>query len=110
MDDILIFADEMELKCIEVYFKAEFMWIMMNIENVLSYLGMRIMLEQGVVTVDMSYYLKKLLEGYDNLPPCSTLGKKNMFEVDAMTEPLSEGERKRSHTEVARLLYLLNRA
>ncbi len=71
MDDILIFADEMEHKCIETFFKAEFTWIMMNIENVL--------LEPGVVTVDMSYYLEKLLKGYDNLPLCSMPGKNVFF-------------------------------
>ncbi len=54
----------------------------MNVGNILSYLGMQIMLEQGVVTIDMSYYLEKVLEGYNNLPPCSMPGKKNFFEVD----------------------------
>ncbi len=43
----------------ESFFKKEFMWITMNVGNVLSYLGMQIMLEQGVVTIDMSYYLKR---------------------------------------------------
>ena len=82
----------------------------MNVENVLSYLGMQIMLEPGVVTVDMSYYLEKLLEGYDNLPPCSTPGKKTFFAVDEATETLPEAERKVFHTAVARLLYLSKRA
>ncbi len=47
----------------ESFFKKEFMWIMMNVGNVLSYPGMQIMLEQGVETTDMSYYLEKVLEG-----------------------------------------------
>ncbi len=64
----------------------------MNVGNVLSYLGMQLMLEQGVVTIDMSYYLKKVLKGYDNLPLCSMPGKKNFFEVDEKVELLSEGE------------------
>jgi hypothetical protein len=109
VDDILMLADEMEIKCIEIFFKAEFTWITMNVENVLSYLGMQIMLEPGVVTVDMSYYLEKLLKGYDNLPPCSTPGKKTFFAVDEVTETLPEAERKVFHTAVARLLYLSER-
>jgi hypothetical protein len=48
----------------------------MNIGNILLYLSMKVMLEQGVVTVDMSYYLMKVLEGYNNLSPCSALGEK----------------------------------
>jgi hypothetical protein len=74
IDDILVLADEAELKQVESFFKKEFTWIMMNVGNVLSYLGMQIMLEQGVVTIDMSYYLEKVLKGYNNLPPCSTPG------------------------------------
>ncbi len=83
---------------------------MMNVGNVLSYLGMQIMLEQGVVTIDISYYLEKVLEGYDNLPPCSTPGKRNFFDVDERVELLSKAEQKKFHTAVARLLYLLKRA
>jgi hypothetical protein len=110
VDDILIFADEMEIKCIKDFFKAEFTWITMNAGNVLSYLSMQIMLEPGVVTVDMSYYLEKVLEGYDNLPPCIMLGKKMLFAVDETAELLSEAERKVFHIAVARLLYLSKRA
>ncbi len=100
----------MELKRIENFFMKEFTWITMNIENILSYLGMQIMHEQGVVTVDMPYYHEKSPEGSDNLPPCSTPGKKNMFWVDDMAKPLLEVEWKKFHTEVARLLYLLKRS
>ncbi len=78
----------------------------MSVGNVLSYLSMQIMLEHGVVKIDVSYYLEKVLKGYDNLPPCSTLGKKNFFEIDEKVELLSEVERKKFHTAVARLLYL----
>jgi hypothetical protein len=110
VDDILVLANEAELKRIEEFFKKEFTWITMNVGNVLSYLGMQIMLEQGLVTIDMSYYLEKVLEGYDNLPLCSTPGKKNFFEVDDKAELLSEAQRKMFHTVVARLLYLSKRA
>jgi hypothetical protein len=68
------------------------------------------MLEQGVVTIDMSYYLEKVLKGYDNLPLCTTPGKKNFFDVDERAELLSEAERKKFHSAVARLLCLLKRA
>jgi hypothetical protein len=92
------------------FFKAEFTWIMMNVENVLSYLGMQIMLEPGVVTVDMSYYLEKVFKGCDNLLPCIMPGKKTSFAADETAELLTEAERKVFHTAVARLLYLSKRA
>ncbi len=60
--------------------------------------------------IDMSYYLEKVLEGYDNLLLCCMLGKKNLFEVDEAAELLSEAERKKFHTVVARLLYLSKQA
>jgi hypothetical protein len=110
VDDILVLADEAELKQVESFFKKEFTWITMNVGNVLSYLSMQIMLEQGVVTMDMSYYLEKVLEGYNNLPPCSTLGKRNFFDVNEWAELSLEAEQKKFHTAVARLLYLLKRA
>ena len=47
----------------------------------------------------MSYYLQKVLKGYDNVPLCSTPGKKTLF-----------AERKVFHTAVARLLYWSTRA
>jgi hypothetical protein len=62
VDDIVIFADEVGLKCIESFCKEEFTWITINVGNIVSYLGMQIMLEQGVVTVGMTYYLKKVLK------------------------------------------------
>ncbi len=110
VDDILVLADKVELKRIEEFFKKEFTWITMNVGNVLSYLSIQIMLEQGVVTIDMSYYLEKVLEGSDNLPPCSTPGKKNFVEDDKKAELLSEAERRKFHTAVARLLYLSKRS
>ncbi len=62
------------------------------------------------MTVYMSYYLEKVLEGYDNLPPCITPGKKTLFAIDETAELLPEAERKVFHTAVARLLYLSKRA
>jgi hypothetical protein len=63
VNDNLVLADEAKNKRIEKFFKEKFMWIMMHIGNVLSYLGMQIMLEEGLVTIDVSYYLKKVLDG-----------------------------------------------
>jgi hypothetical protein len=78
----------------------------MNFGNILSYLDMQIMLDQGVVTVDVSYYLEKLFEGYNNLPLCIMLEKKTLFAVNDTVEPLVEAEQKVFHTAVPRLLYL----
>jgi hypothetical protein len=77
--------------------------------SIQSYLDMQIMMQQGVMTVDMSYYLEKVLKGYDNLPPCSTPGKKICFELDEKVELLSEAEWKAFHTTVTRLLFLSKR-
>ncbi len=58
------------------------------------------------MTIDVSYYLEKVLERYNNQPPCSTLGNKNWYAVDDTVEPLVEVEQKVFHVAVARLLYL----
>ncbi len=71
---------------------------------------MQIMLGQGVLAIDMSYYLEKVFKGHDNLPPCSMPGKKNFFEVDEKAQLLVEAEWKKFHTAVARLLHLSKQA
>jgi hypothetical protein len=42
----------------------------------------------------MSYYLEKVLEGYDNLPTCIMPGKKTLFAIDETVELLPEAERR----------------
>jgi hypothetical protein len=91
-DDILIFADEAELKRIESFFMEEFRWITMNVGNILSYSGMQILLEQRVVTIDMSYDFEEALKGYGNLSQCSMPGKKTLFTVDEKAELLLQAD------------------
>jgi hypothetical protein len=110
VDDILIQADDDEIDRIEQIFLKEFTWITIEHDNKLSYLGMLVTLEQGVATIDMTYFVDKLLESYDNLIARATPSNKSIFQVDGDAMVLLEEERKQFHSAVAKLLYLSKRA
>jgi hypothetical protein len=110
VDDLLLLADELEIKRMETIFLREFTWITLKMGNSHSYLGMQIMLEKGAVIIDMTYYVEKLLEGFDNLRIRATPGGKQTFHINEEAALLPEAERKHFHTVVARCLYLSKRA
>ncbi len=109
VDDILILADDMEIDRLEQVFLCEFTWITIERDNKLSYLGMLISLAEGEATVDMTYFVEKLLEGYTNLVMRQTPSNKSIFQVDGGAMVLPEEERKNFHTVVAKLLFLSKR-
>jgi hypothetical protein len=67
-------------------------------------------MENGKAKLDMTYYIKKLLEGHNNLQPKATPGGKNAFVIKEGMQQLSEEKRRLFYTQVARLLYLSNRS
>jgi len=75
-----------------------------------SYLGMQIKVGEGQVTVDMSYYLNKILREFKGLKPETLPGEKNLFLSNAESPLLSKLERHSFHTVVAKLMYLSRRA
>jgi hypothetical protein len=110
VDDILAVAKLSELERLREAFTEEFKWVTMVIDHKQSYLGMLIKVERGVVTVDMHYYLGKILSEHDNLPVATNPGAKNTFMVDGGSSLLDVERKKVFHTNVAKLLYLSKRA
>ena len=88
----------------------EFTWITIERNNKLSYLGMLVSLEEGTATIDMTYFIEKLLESYKNLVARPTPSNKSIFQVSEDAVVLQEEERKVFHSVVAKLLYLSKRA
>lgn len=109
VDDILILADRAEIERLKVNFTKEFTWITMDVGKVHSYLGMQIEFEDGFVKVDMKHFIEKMLGEVDNLQEHPTPADKNVFTVEE-SEKLSETDRKKFHTLVAKLLFLSKRA
>jgi hypothetical protein len=110
VDDVLAVAKLPELKRLHEAFMKEFRWVTMVIDHKQSYLGMLITIEKGVVTVDMRYYLGKILSEHNNLPVATNPGAKNSFMVDEGSLLLDDKSKKVFHTIVAKLLYLSKRA
>ncbi len=81
IDDILLFADPAEIKCMEQVFIREFKWITMHVGNQQSYLGMQIDLNDGNATIDMTSCLEKLLLEYGDVMPRMVPGKTGVFLV-----------------------------
>jgi hypothetical protein len=106
VDNILVVARLPELERLCEAFTREFRWVMMVIDRTQSYLGMLITVEKGMVTVDMRYYLGKILSEHDNLPVVVNPGTKNSFMVDTESPALDDQTKKVFHTNVVKLLYL----
>ena len=112
VDDILVLADEEEVQRIRDAFVEEYQWITIDVSDSHSYLGMQLMLKEGTVVVDMSNFIDKLLLscGEDNLREFPLPAGKELFNVSEKAVCLSESDRKKFHTNVAKLLYLTKRA
>jgi hypothetical protein len=110
VDDILLLAEQQEIEQMKEVFLQNFTWITMEIAEKHSYLGMLISLRPGEVEIDMEFYVRKVLEGYNNLPLANTPATKKLFEESTKRVVLTEEEKGKFHTAVARLLYLSKRA
>ncbi len=62
-DDILAQVDEKEAERLRVHLRKRFGEVQFEVVKKLSYLGMHIEIKDEGMTVDMSFYVKKLLEG-----------------------------------------------
>ncbi len=110
VDDILSIANEVEFERLRAAFEKVFRWITMEIGDNLSYLGMQIEKKAGKIEIDMTFYLEKILAGYQNLPDVDVPGDSRVFEVNGGSPVLADEKRKLFHSTVARLLYLAKRA
>jgi hypothetical protein len=110
VDDILVIGEEREIRRLEAEFLKEFRWITMSVGCSHSYIGMQVSVQDGVVTLDMKYYLECILKDHDNPRAAVTPGGKNGFMVDEKAEKHADAEKKVFHTVEAKLLYLSKRA
>ena len=84
-----------------------------HIGKVHEYLGMKMDYhEEGKVKIDMTYYLKKILDDlfkkYQRR--AITLAANHLFEINKTTRKLSEKDAQAFHTIVAKLIFLCKRA
>jgi len=110
VDDILLLAEQQEIERMKEVFLQHFTWIRMEIAEKHSYLGILISLRPGEVEIDMEFYVRKVLKGYNNLLLANTPATKKLFEESTKRVVLTEEEKKKFHMTVARLLYLSKRA
>jgi hypothetical protein len=66
---------------------------------------MKINIKDEGTTVDMSFYIKKLLEG-TTVKGQASPGNRSLFIVDKESQLLDKSERKYFHSTTAKLLYL----
>jgi hypothetical protein len=110
VDDILILADRAEITRLQEIFTKEYTWITLDVGTKHSYLGMQIKFLGDHVTMDMIHYIETMLMALQNMKEFSTPADKDIFVVDEQAKVLTEVERKRVHTLVAKLLFLSKRA
>jgi hypothetical protein len=75
----------------------------------ISYLGMHLRIEQGVVNVSMKAYVEDLLREYRVTGVAASPAKANLFDIDGPSKLLGTREREVFHSTVAKLLYLAKR-
>jgi len=109
VDDILILATVDEIRRIEDFFTEEFRWITLEIGKSHSYLGMQLNFGSGFVTIDMTFYVDKVLSEYQDVISTMIPARKDLFRVNKASELLKPGAARKFHTTVARLLYLSRR-
>jgi hypothetical protein len=105
VDDILAQVDEVEVVRLREHLMRRFGEVQFEVGSNLSYLGMQIDIRDEGTIVDMSFYVKKLLEGA-SVKGQSSLGNHNSFIVDEHAQKLIESEKKCFHSTTAKLLYL----
>ena len=110
VDDILVIASREEMDRLKARFIKEFQWITMEVGATHSYLGMQIKLYEGYTTIDMKYFIEKMLTEVNSEKTFATPATKKIFDVNDAAVVLNEEERKKFHSMVAKILFLSKRA
>jgi hypothetical protein len=109
VDDVLALVDAVEAVLLKGTLERHFGTVTFEEGKKLSYLGMQLEVRKVETTVDMCFYVKKILEDVKALPRESP-GTKNTFIVESKSTLLGEEDRKMFHKKTAQLLYLAKRA
>jgi hypothetical protein len=113
VDDILAIVDEVEAEKIRVQMVAKFGTMLFEINGKLSYLGMKIEISDEGTKIEMSFYVKQIIEDAEEklvLTEYESPGTKETFVANESAGVLSEKNRVYFHSTVAKLLYLAKRA
>jgi hypothetical protein len=113
VDDILAIVDEEEAKRIRAHLVAKFGTVLFEVNGKLSYLGMEIELSDEGTKIDMSFYVRQIIEDAEEklaLTEYESPGLKETFVAHDGAGILSEKSRVYFHSTVAKLLYLAKRA
>jgi hypothetical protein len=113
VDDILAIVDKEEAEKIRAHLMAKFGSVQFETGGRLSYLGMEIDVTDAGTSIDMSFYVKQLLEDAKekmNLVVYASPGAKETFVANDEEKRLQENRRVFFHSTVAKLLYLSKRA
>jgi len=108
VDDIMAIVDKEEAKQLKKRLEELFGEVQFEVGDKMSYLGMNITIGDQSTTVDMTFYVRQLLEG-EQVEEYGSPGTKSMFIVKSL-KALSEDKRKWFHSKTAKLLYLAKRA
>jgi hypothetical protein len=108
VDDILAQVDDKEAVRLREHLMRRFGEVQFEVGSKLSYLGMQIDIGDEGTMIDMSFYVKKLLEGA-SVKGQPSPGNHNSFIVDEHAQKLEESEKKYFHSTTAKLLYLAKR-
>jgi len=109
VDDILANVDSEEAEKLRKSLIKRFGTVQFEIGGRLSYLGMQLEMKETGTVIDMTFYVKQLLEDVD-VPVRASPGTKLTFMIAENAKALTEVDRKVFHTQVAKLLFLSKRA
>lgn len=113
VDDILAIVDADEAKRIMAHLVFKFGTVQFEIDSRLSYLGMEINITDEGTRIDMSFYMKQMLDDAEEkveLVEYSSPGMKETFVSSEVAKQFLEDDTVFNHSTVAKLLYLLKGA
>jgi hypothetical protein len=111
VDDLLLFATKVVVDMVLAKLKEKFQWLTVERGVVtMSYLGMQLVFGDDNITIDMVFYLEKVLEDISGLKRQSLPGTRNVFQVNKDAMLLGKDKATYFHSVTAKLLYLAKRA
>jgi hypothetical protein len=105
----LAIVDAQEAERLKTRLEELFGTIQYEVGAKLSYLGMEVNIKDGRTTIDMTFYVKQVLEG-EKVEEYDSPGTKDMSIVASESKVLDEDVRKSFHSKNEKLLYLAKRA
>jgi hypothetical protein len=113
VDDILGIVDDKEARKLKTHLEARFGMVQFEECGRLSYLGMEVDITDAGTSIDMSFYVRQLVESAETkrmLMVYDSPGTRESFVIQDGGEKLQNANRVYLHSTVAKLLYLAKRA